>query len=84
MHQQMLLHSSPLFRDKLQPQKQAPVPIKPIQEKLFGRATYHVAIAYHIHLKKIKEKSDIPQETIDPTYHAKKLRTEQERGRTEE
>ena len=31
MHQQMLLHSSPLFRDKLQPQKQLPVPIKPIQ-----------------------------------------------------
>ena len=25
------------------------------QNKLFGRASYHVAIAYHIHLKRIKE-----------------------------
>ena len=26
------------------------------EKKLFGRAAYHVAIAYHIHLKETKEK----------------------------
>ena len=25
------------------------------ESKLFGRSAYHVAIAYHIHLKKIKD-----------------------------
>jgi hypothetical protein len=42
---------------------------------LFGRAAYHAAIAYHIHLKKLKENgTDITSQTsLDPTYHAKRI-----------
>ena len=29
------------------------------KDKIFGRAAYHVAIAYHIHLKKIKDSGQI-------------------------
>ena len=29
--------------------------VNSIKNKLFGRSSYHVAIAYHIHLKKIYE-----------------------------
>jgi hypothetical protein len=41
--------------------------------KLFKRQSYHVAIAYHIHLKNIKSKEGKRPE-IDPTYYARKLR----------
>lgn len=33
--------------------------LKDKENKLFGRSAYHVAIAYHIHLKKLKEHGDI-------------------------
>ena len=44
--------------------------------KLFGRSAYHVAIAYHIHLKKLKENGQplTNSESLDPTYCARKLR----------
>lgn len=45
--------------------------------KPFKRQSYHVAIAYHIHLKRIKSASPSPSE-IDPTYPARKLRESQE------
>lgn len=41
--------------------------------KPFKRQSYHVAIAYHIHLKRIKTANPNPTE-IDPTYPARKLR----------
>lgn len=46
------------------------------ENKLFKRSSYHVAIAYHIHLKKLHlEKADAAKiANLDPTYHAKKLR----------
>lgn len=45
-------------------------------EKFFRRSTYHIAIAYHIHLNNIKESGqDIQTPMIlDPTYHAKRLK----------
>lgn len=44
--------------------------------KPFKRQSYHVAIAYHIHLKRIKSTNPSPSE-IDPTYPARKLRESQ-------
>ena len=46
--------------------------------KLFGRSAYHVAIAYHIHLKKLKENGQqlTSSESLDPTYCARKLKGE--------
>ena len=44
--------------------------------KPFKRQSYHVAIAYHIHLKRIKSTNPSPNE-IDPTYAARKLRESQ-------
>jgi hypothetical protein len=35
--------------------------------KIFKRSAYHVAIAYHIYLKKLKEKG-ITGHELDPTY----------------
>lgn len=42
------------------------------ENKPFKRQSYHIAIAYHIHLKQVK--SSKPQEFLDPTYAARKLR----------
>jgi len=44
--------------------------------KLFKRSSYHVAIAYHIHLKKLQEEKKDTSKLMnwDPTYHARKLR----------
>ena len=44
--------------------------------KPFKRQSYHVAIAYHIYLKRIKSTNPSPNE-IDPTYAARKLRESQ-------
>jgi len=64
--QQMLLNSNSLFRQQfsaIQPIQLNQPPQPRItnsrdgskdKDKLFGRAAFHVAIAYHIHLKKIK------------------------------
>jgi hypothetical protein len=41
--------------------------------KPFKRQSYHVAIAYHIHLKRIRTANPSATE-IDPTYPARKLR----------
>jgi len=41
--------------------------------KIFKRSAYHVAIAYHIYLRKIREKGPIGGE-IDPTFHARRLK----------
>lgn len=41
--------------------------------KIFKRSAYHVAIAYHIYIKKMREKGAQGSE-IDPTYSARKLR----------
>lgn len=55
------------------------VPQKEIKEDLkpFKRQSYHVAIAYHIHLKHTKSGSEAAH-SIDPTYNARKLRELQE------
>ena len=44
--------------------------------KLFKRSSYHVAIAYHIHLKKLQQKNLDTTKIMnwDPTYYARKLR----------
>lgn len=42
------------------------------ETKPFKRQSYHVAIAYHIHLKQVRESR--PAEYVDPTYAARKLR----------
>lgn len=46
--------------------------------KVFKRSAYHVAICYHIYLKKLKEKGPIGND-IDPTYHARRLKEEMTR-----
>lgn len=45
--------------------------------KPFKRQSYHVAIAYHIHLKRIRSLNPSAAE-IDPTYPARKLRESQQ------
>ena len=40
--------------------------------KPFKRQSYHVAIAYHIHLKQVKNNKSV--EFVDPTYPARRLR----------
>jgi hypothetical protein len=45
--------------------------------KPFKRQSYHVAIAYHIHLKRIKSTNPSSTE-IDPTFPARKLRESQQ------
>lgn len=52
---------------------------KPVQVKIgkdetkpFKRQSYHVAIAYHIHLKQVKNTKSV--EYVDPTFPARKLR----------
>ena len=44
--------------------------------KLFKRASYHVAIAYHIHIKNFKNsgKELTDANDIDPTYPARKMK----------
>lgn len=42
------------------------------ENKPFKRQSYHVAIAYHIHLKQVKNNKSV--EYVDPTYPARKLR----------
>lgn len=42
------------------------------ENKPFKRQSYHVAIAYHIHLKQVKNTKSV--EYVDPTYPARKLR----------
>lgn len=42
------------------------------ENKPFKRQSYHVAIAYHIHLKQVKINKAV--ELMDPTFAAKRLR----------
>lgn len=42
------------------------------ENKPFKRQSYHVAIAYHIHLKQVKRNTAV--EYVDPTFPARKLR----------
>lgn len=74
--QQMLMNSNPFMRQQLMPMQSNHQKVNINKDKLFGRAAFHVAIAYHIHLKKIKESgADITsQSLLDPTYNAKKLK----------
>lgn len=77
--QQMLLNSNSHLRSQLFPMKPVVEKAPQSKDKLFGRASYHVAIAYHIHLKNVKESGvDINSQSIllDPTYYAKKLKGE--------
>lgn len=51
-------------------------------EKYFRRSAYHIAIAYQIHLNNLREEGrdlQVPM-TVDPTYYAKKLKGEYDRG----
>jgi hypothetical protein len=43
------------------------------ENKIFKRSAFHVAIAYHIYLNKLREKGPIGSE-IDPTYFARRLK----------
>ncbi len=44
--------------------------------KPFKRQSYHVAIAYHIYMRQVKEGSNPNATNIDPTFNARKLRDE--------
>lgn len=53
---------------------------------MFKRASYHAAIAYYIHLEKLKKKSEVQQldeAFVDPTYHARKMRQDNRGGQRE-
>lgn len=56
LQQQSYVSNSQFFKEKERGQT-APsqTRLNPGKGKLFGRSSYHVAIAYHIHLKKIYE-----------------------------
>jgi hypothetical protein len=74
----------PQQKSRLEEEKakgQHPRGVKGVREKRedlkpFKRQSYHVAIAYHIHIKRIKTANPSATE-IDPTYPARKLRESQ-------
>ena len=71
----------PAPRPKPNPPKDLRNPPKTPKEtelKPFKRQSYHVAIAYHIHIKMVKAKNGSEQE-VDPTYNARKLRDDAQR-----
>jgi len=75
----MLLNSNNFHRSQLFTPQKVIEKTPQNKEKLFGRSSYHVAIAYHIHLKNVKESgADISSQSclLDPTYYAKKLKGE--------
>ena len=47
--------------------------------KIFKRASYHVAIAYHIYLDKIDKSDPSNLRNLDPSYHARKLKAEMQK-----
>ena len=60
-------------RSKVKEEKKQPNSKLPKDEnKPFKRQSYHVAIAYHIHLKQVKNTKAV--EYVDPTFPARKLR----------
>ena len=52
--------------------------VKKEENKPFKRQSYHVAIAYHIHLKQVRGNKTV--EMVDPTYCARKLREQSQGG----
>ncbi len=52
--QQQILNYNPALREKLQAQNSFQAKTQQSNEKFFRRSSYHVAIAYHIHLNNIK------------------------------
>lgn len=76
--QQEILNYNPNLREKLQAQNNFDGKGQHGGEKFFRRSTYHIAIAYHIHLNNIKDSGKDLQTPmiLDPTYQAKKLKGE--------
>lgn len=58
-------------RPKCKEEKKGNKPAKD-ENKPFKRQSYHIAIAYHIHLKEVKTTKSA--EYMDPTFAARKLR----------
>ncbi len=56
-------------QSKSQPKR--PEIVEKNDEKIFKRAAYHVAIAYHIYLKGLYEQGITTGNLIDPTYKAR-------------
>ena len=52
--QQQILNYNPALREKLQVQNSFQAKTQQSNEKFFRRSSYHVAIAYNIHLSNIK------------------------------
>jgi len=48
--------------------------------KPFKRQSYHIAIAYHIHLKHVRSGNYPSARDIDPTFNARKLREQSAKG----
>ena len=42
--------------------------------KLFKRASYHVGLAYYIHIEKVKKKGKLSLEDLDPTTTSRRLK----------
>ncbi len=55
--QQAILNSNPYLKNQYELMQQVQQKSNQQRQKPFGRSTYHVAIAYHIHLKQVKEQS---------------------------
>jgi hypothetical protein len=51
IQQKMMLNSNPFLKNQFEMMQQAQQRNISQKNKLFGRSTYHVAIAYHIHLR---------------------------------
>ena len=80
--QQEILNYNPQLRERLQVQNNLQARNQPAGEKYFKRSAYHIAIAYQIHLNNLRENGKDLQVAmiVDPTYHAKKLKGEYDRG----
>lgn len=77
--QQQILNYNPNLREKLQLQQEFQARHQADRgEKFFKRSTYHIAIAYQIHLNNLRDSGKDLQTlmVIDPTYSARKLKGE--------
>lgn len=70
-----ILSKPPVARPKAKEEKRTVVKAAKDENKPFKRQSYHVAIAYHIHLKQVKMSKTV--EYVDPTYPARRLKDEE-------
>lgn len=78
--QQTFVQNPLLLKNKIESNREALKKNGQNANKVFGRASYHIGIAYHIHLKNLEQngKNLNDLNAADPTLPARRLKGEQE------